>query len=96
MRAATGFAALLASCVLIGMTPSPASSLPGVAEGIGAAGAGLVEQAGSRHAKSARKHRTGRPHYAPYFCSKPYQYRYWQFYAPICYPLNRPLPQYKR
>ena len=23
----------------------------------------------------------------PYACSRPYQFRYWQFYPPICYPL---------
>src|SRR5262245_36185416 len=36
----------------------------------------------------ARKHRCRRPYYVPYACSRPYQYRYWQFYAPICYPLQ--------
>ena len=96
MRAATGLATLLACVVLTGITLSPASSLPRVAEGITAIGEGLVEEVGTRRAKKVRKYSKGRPYYVPYFCSQPYQYRYWQLYAPICYPLNRPLPQYRR
>ena len=50
-------------------------------------GAGLVEEAGTTRYRNARKYRYRRPYYVPYACSPPYQYRYWQFYAPICYPL---------
>jgi hypothetical protein len=35
----------------------------------------------------ARKYGYRRPYYVPYACSRPYQFRYWQFYPPICYPL---------
>jgi len=49
--------------------------------------AGLVEEARTQRYRNARKYRYRRPYYVPYACSRPYQYRYWQFYAPICYPL---------
>lgn len=41
----------------------------------------------SRRYRNARKYHYRRPYYVPYACSRPYQYRYWQYYAPICYPL---------
>jgi hypothetical protein len=97
MRIATGLVTVLAGIVLTFITLGSASSLPRVAEGTTlASGASLAEPVASRRAKKVYRYRTERPYYVPYFCSHPYQYRYWQFYAPICYPINRPLPQYKR
>ena len=46
-----------------------------------------VEQVASRRYRQARRNGIRRPYYVPYACSRPYQYRYWQYYAPICYPL---------
>jgi hypothetical protein len=80
-------AAALSFGALSLVTPGSASSLVGLSERPSAASAGLVEQARTTRYRSARKYRDRRPYYVPYACSRPYQYRYWQFYAPICYPL---------
>jgi len=66
----------LSACRLLHVSARPA-----------AASAGLVEEAGTTRYRNARKYRYRRPYYVPYACSRPYQYRYWQFYAPICYLL---------
>jgi hypothetical protein len=73
--------------VLSLVTPGSASSLAGLSAGSSAASSGLVEQARTTRYRTARKYRYRRPYYVPYACSRPYQYRYWQYYAPICYPL---------
>jgi hypothetical protein len=89
MRATTGLITLLACGFLSITTLSSASSLPGVAQGASAQGLSksLAEKVHSRRMRQMRRYGNRRPYYAPYFCSRPYQYRYWQFYAPICYPL---------
>ena len=84
---ATILAAVLTFAALSLVTPGTASSLPGLSERPSAASSGLVEQARTQHYRNARKHRYRRPYYVPYASSRPYQYRYWQYYAPICYPL---------
>ena len=60
--------------------------MPGVSARPAAASAGLVEEARTTRYRK-RKYRYRRAYYVPYACSRPYQYRCWQFYAPICYPL---------
>ena len=84
---ATIFVAVLSFAALSLVTLDTASSLPGLSARPSAASAGLVEAARTQRYRSARKYRYRRPYYVPYACSRPYQYRYWQFYAPICYPL---------
>jgi hypothetical protein len=85
MRAIGSHYSLAASCrssLRIRLHP-----LPGVAASSQGQGNGLSEQVRSRRVQPNRRHGYRRPYYAPYFCARPYQYRYWQFYAPICYPL---------
>ncbi|MGB3023067.1 MAG: hypothetical protein WBB50_13205, partial [Methyloceanibacter sp.] len=68
----------------------PASSLPatpGAAVDSQDLSNGLVEQARTYRKRKARRRDYRHPYYAPYFCARPYQLRYWQYYAPICYPL---------
>jgi hypothetical protein len=84
---ATILAAVLSFAALSLITIDTASSLPGLSAHPSAAGAGLVEEARTTRYRSARKYHYRCPYYVPYACSRPYQYRYWQFYAPICYPL---------
>lgn len=84
---ATIFAAVLSFAALSLVTADRASSLPGLTARPSAASAGLVEEARTQRYRNARKYRYRRPYYVPYACSRPYQYRYWQFYPPICYPL---------
>jgi hypothetical protein len=62
-----------------------ASSLAGLSAYPSAASSGLVEEARTTRYRTARKYRYRRPYYVPYACSHPYQYRYWQYYAPIFY-----------
>jgi hypothetical protein len=83
----TILAAVLSFAVLSLVTPGSASSLAGLSAHPSAATSGLVEEARTQRYRNARKYRYRRPYYVPYACSRPYQYRYWQFYAPICYPL---------
>jgi hypothetical protein len=83
---ATILAAVLSFGVLLLITPDTASSLPGLWASPSAASDGLLEKARAPRYRKARKYYR-RPHYVPYFCAPPYQYRYWQFYPPICYPL---------
>jgi hypothetical protein len=92
MRATSqfAFAALLGAVLLVFAFGGAASAVPSVSRGLAStsdsASNGLVEQARTyRKRKVRRGYR--RPYYAPYFCSQPYQYRYWMFYAPICRPL---------
>jgi hypothetical protein len=73
--------------VLSLVRPGRASSLAGLSAHPSAASAGLVEEARTQRYRAARKYRYRRPYCVPYACSRPYQYRYWQYYAPICYPL---------
>jgi hypothetical protein len=73
--------------ILHPVTPGSASSLAGLSAHPSAASSGLVEQARTTRYRNARKYHYRRPYYVPYACSRPYQYRYWQYYAPICYPL---------
>lgn len=82
---ATILAAVLSFGALSLVTLDRASSLPGLSARPSAASA--VEEARTQRYRNARKYRYRRPYYVPYACSRPYQYRYWQFYAPICYPL---------
>ena len=84
---ATILAAVLTFAALSLVTPGSASSLPGLSESPSAASSGLVEEARTQRYRTARKYHYRRPYYVPYACSRPYQYRYWQYYAPICYPL---------
>jgi hypothetical protein len=84
---ATILAAVLSFGVLSLVTPGRASSLTGLSAHLSAASSGLVEQVRTTRYRTARKYRYRRPYFVPYACSRPYQYRYWQFYAPICYPL---------
>jgi hypothetical protein len=84
---ATILAAVLSFGVLSLITPDMASSLPPLSAHPSAASADLVEQARTQRYRYARKYHYRRPYYVPYACSRPYQYRYWQYYAPICYPL---------
>jgi hypothetical protein len=84
---ATILAAVLSFGVLSLVAPGRASSLAGLSAHPSAASSGLVEEARTTRYRYARKYRYRRPYYVPYACSRPYQYRYWQFYAPICYPL---------
>jgi hypothetical protein len=84
---ATIIAAVLVFAALSLATADTASSLPGLSGRPSAASAGLVEQARTQRYRNARKYRYRRPYYVPYACAPPYQFRYWQFYAPICYPL---------
>lgn len=78
---------MFACGVLSVITLDQASSLPGVIAQSQGVGSGLSEPVRARAVQPYRRHGYRRPYYAPYFCSRPYQYRYWQFYAPICYPL---------
>ncbi len=92
MRATTLFPFALLLCgVLLAITLSSASSLPvatpGAAMDAQDASAGLVEPARTYRKRTAKRRGYRRPYYAPYFCARPYQLRYWQYYAPICYPL---------
>ncbi len=70
-----------------------ASALPAAPSGAALKSAGaesaVVEPVRTYRKRKVRRYyrRPGRPYYAPYFCSQPYQYRYWMFYAPICRPL---------
>ncbi|HSA66250.1 MAG TPA: hypothetical protein VLE24_01145 [Methyloceanibacter sp.] len=82
---ATILAAVLSFGVLSLVAPGTASSMPGLSARPSATSAGL--EARTQRYRNARKYRYRRPYYVPYACSRPYQYRYWQFYAPICYPL---------
>jgi hypothetical protein len=84
---ATILAAALSFIALALATADRASSFPGLSAHPSAASAGLVEEARTQRYRNARKYRYRRPYYVPYACSRPYQYRYWQFYPPICYPL---------
>jgi hypothetical protein len=84
---ATILAAVLSFGALSLVTLARASSLPGLSAHPLAASAGLVEAARTQRYRNAGKYRYRRPYYVPYACSRPYQYRYWQLYAPICYPL---------
>jgi hypothetical protein len=84
---ATILAAVLSFGVLSLVTADRASALPGPSARPLAASAGLVEEARTQRYRNARKYRYRRPYYVPYACSRPYQFRYWQFYPPICYPL---------
>ena len=86
MRAAI-LAAVLSFGVLSLVTPGTASYLPGLSAHPSVASHCLVEEARATRYRNARKYRYRRPYYVPYACSRPYQYRYWQYYAPICYPL---------
>lgn len=86
MRATILAPALLLSGVLSLIALDTAASLPGLSARP-AAGAGLVEEAKTQRYRKARKYGQRRPYYVPYACSRPYQFRYWQFYPPICYPL---------
>jgi hypothetical protein len=83
----TILAVVLSFGVLSLVTPGSASSLAGLSAHPSAVSSGLVEQARTQHYRNARKYHYRRPYYVPYACSRPYQYRYWQYYAPICYPL---------
>lgn len=95
MRATSLFAFAVLLCgVLSAITLGPASSLPSASpgaalksQGLSNGLDGLVETVRSRRLRKSRRRGYRRPYYVPYFCSRPYQYRYWQFYAPICYPL---------
>ncbi|MGB6348243.1 MAG: hypothetical protein WBF40_12915 [Methyloceanibacter sp.] len=91
MRATSLFIFALLLCgVLSAITFRPASSLPatpGAAVDTQDLSNGLVEQARTYRKRKARRRGYRRPYYAPYFCARPYQLRYWQYYAPICYPL---------
>jgi hypothetical protein len=80
-------AAVLTFGALSLVTPGSASAFAGLSADPSAASSGLVVQARTRAYRNARKYRYRRPYYVPYACSRPYQYRYWQYYAPICYPL---------
>jgi hypothetical protein len=84
---ATILAAALSFIALALATADRTSSFPGLSAHPSAASAGLVEEARTQRYRNARKYRYRRPYYVPYACSRPYQYRYWQFYPPICYPL---------
>ena len=84
---ATILAAVLTVGALSLVTTGSASALAGLSAHPSAASSGRVVQARTQHYRNARKYRYRRPYYVPYACSRPYQYRYWQFYAPICYPL---------
>ncbi|MGH6825662.1 hypothetical protein [Methyloceanibacter sp.] len=84
---ATILAAVLSFGVLSLMTLDSASSLPGLSTRPSAASSSLVEEARTQRYRKAQRYGHRRPYYVPYACSRPYQYRYWQFYAPICYPL---------
>jgi hypothetical protein len=83
----TILAAALSFAVLSLVTPGSASSLAGLSAHPSAASSGLVEEARTTRYSNARKYHYRRPYYVPYACSHPYQYRYWQYYAPIGYPL---------
>lgn len=72
--------------LLTAMLLDGSSSLPGVSARP-ATGVDLVEQARAPKYRPVRRYGYRRPCYVPYFFSHPYQYRYWQFYPPICYPL---------
>jgi len=84
-------ATILAAVLLCGglslITLDSASSLPGSAARPAITSAGLLEVARAPRYRKAHKYGYRRPYYVPYFCSQPYQYRYWQFYPPICYQL---------
>jgi hypothetical protein len=94
MRVTSQFALLMLLGGLLSVLAfGAASALPAVPSGAtlknAAAGGGVVEQVRTYRKRRVRRYyrRPGRPYYVPYFCSQPYQYRYWMFYAPICYPL---------
>jgi len=84
---ATVLIAMLFGGALSLITLDTASSLPGLSARPATATAGLIEAAQTQRYRKARKYRYRRPYYVPYACSRPYQFRYWQFYPPICYPL---------
>jgi hypothetical protein len=77
------------SGVLTLMTPQPAHALTGIDRQALAVTQDrqLVEEAASRRKRVAKRQVYRRPSYAPYFCSRPYKYYYWQFWPPVCYPL---------
>jgi hypothetical protein len=87
MRATILAPALLLSGILSLITFDAASSLPALSARPAAKSAGLVEEAKTQRYRKVRKYGQRRPYYVPYACSRPYQFRYWQFYPPICYPL---------
>jgi hypothetical protein len=94
MRVTSQFALLvLLGGLLSVLALGAASALPAAPSGVGLKSAG-AESAVVEPARTYRKRkvhcyyrRPGRTYYVPYFCSQPYQYRYWMYYAPICYPL---------
>jgi hypothetical protein len=65
------------------ITLDQASSLPGGA----ASSHDLGEKVRATRVKPNHRQGIGAPITRPYFCSRPYQYRYWQFCPPIYYPL---------
>jgi len=82
---ATILAAVLTVGALSLVTPGRASSLAGLSAHPSAASSGLSRRRGRRATVSAQ---------VPLSASllralrlRPYQYRFWQYYAPICYPL---------
>jgi hypothetical protein len=94
MRVTSQFALLvLLGGLLSVIALGAASALPAASSGTALKSAGaesaVVETARTYRKRKARRYyrRPGRPYYVPYFCSQPYQYRYWMYYAPICYPL---------
>jgi hypothetical protein len=86
MRATIVAAVLLCGALSL-VTLDRASSLPGVPGRPAITKAGLIEEARAPRYRKARRYGHRRPYYVPYFCAPPYQYHYWQFYPPICYPL---------
>jgi hypothetical protein len=91
MRATSQFAFVALLCGIVSAVAlGGAAALPG-APGCAALksealSSGLIEQVRTNRKRKVRRGYR-RPYYAPYFCSQPYQYRYWMFYAPVCYPL---------
>jgi hypothetical protein len=94
MRVTSQFALLMLLGGLLSVLAfGAASALPAASSGASLKSAGLnsavAEPVRTYRKRKVRRYyrRGGRTYYVPYFCSQPYQYRYWMFYAPICYPL---------
>jgi hypothetical protein len=92
MRVTSQFALLvLLGGLLSVLAFGAASALPAAPLGaaLKSAESVVVEPVRTYRKRKVRRYyrRPGRPYYVPYFCSQPYQYRYWMFYAPVRYPL---------